>query len=65
MPTNILWFSRQQVRWSRSFFRESVWTCCSARPAVARACVWWGRVWSGGEGLERYLVGLLDLAVVV
>lgn len=31
VPTNLRWFSRQQSRWSRSFFRESVWTVGKAR----------------------------------
>ena len=38
VPTNIPWFSRQQARWSRSFFRESVWTVGRAR--VHRPAFW-------------------------
>jgi hyaluronan synthase len=31
VPTNLRWYSKQQSRWNKSFFRESLWTIGRAR----------------------------------
>ncbi len=38
VPTNLAWYLRQQNRWNKSFFRESLWTVTRAR--VHRPAFW-------------------------